>query len=194
MSFFHSSQSRSLGCPSCDSVLQSATVSGAGASSSGDQLHAAQDTQRVFGKPIRGMAQHAGGEVGPAVEWIAEFQGVGVPGHRVDREIAPAQCLINVHLRVCLTEQARYGLMVGRKTGGEGNVDGQSLQLEHAEGLAHELHSKLSFEQGMEWSGRQPEDFEIQILRLPAHDEVADRSADHPRPSACLANRLLDSA
>jgi hypothetical protein len=68
--------------------------------------------------------------------------------------------------------------MVGQKTGGGGDIDGQPLQLEYTEGLANELDRKLLFKEGMELSGRQPEHFEVQILWLAAEDEIADRSAD----------------
>ena len=99
------------------------------------QLHAAQDAQRVFGETFRHVAQHVRIKVGPAVEGIAEFQGIWVPGHGVHGEIAPRQRLVDVHVGVGLPQQSLGGFVVGEHAGGNGNIDGQAPQLEHAKGL-----------------------------------------------------------
>jgi len=156
------------------------------------QLHTAQDAKRVFGETIRYVAEYVRIEIGPTVEGVVELQCVRIPGHRIHGEIAPGQRFVDVHVRVGLSQRARGGLVVGEQAGGNGNIDGQALQLEDAKGLADELHGEMFREQRMELTRRQPGNFDVQIVRLPAQYEVAYTTADQPHPTAGMANELFN--
>jgi hypothetical protein len=155
-------------------------------------MHAAQDAKRVFSETFRYVAQHMCIEIGPTVEGVAELQRVWIPGHRIHGEIAPRQRLVYVHVRIGLSEQSCGGLVLCEQAGGNGNIDGQALQLEYAKGLADELHGEMFCEQRMEAARRQPGNFDVQIVRLPAKYEVAYTAADQPHPTAGTANELFN--
>jgi hypothetical protein len=68
------------------------------------------------------------------------------------------------------------------------------LQLEYTEGSPDELHGKMFRQQRMEPAWREPEDFEVKIVGLPAKHEIPHTAADQPGATAGSANQLLNAA
>lgn len=109
-------------------------------------------------------------------------------------EIALRQRLVDVHVWIGLPQQSLGGFVVGEHAGGNGNIDGLTLQLEQAKGLPDELHGEAFCEQCMELARRQPRNFKVQIARLPTKHEVAYAAADEPSQAAGAANQQFNLA
>ena len=105
----------------------------------GDELHPPQHPQRILAEVVGDMAQHAALEVlhpAPGIERLAG-QRIAVDG--VDGEIAPRARLLERKERVALgaegtVAEAELGLAPR-----QGDVDVVAVDLEDAEGRAHEV-------------------------------------------------------
>jgi hypothetical protein len=86
------------------------------------------------------------------------------------------------------------GRVVSEPAGRNGKIDRQPLQLEDLKRFPDELDGEVFSQQRMDWTGRQANDFDVQIPGLPTEREVADAASDQPDPSAPATNDLLNTA
>lgn len=160
----------------------------------GGQLHATQDAQRIFGESRRCVAQYPCIKVAASVEGIAKLPRVRIPGHRVYGEVSSCKRLVDRHAGIDLSRQPRKGCAISGYTGGNGKIDRQALQFEDLECFPDELHGEVLSQQRMDLTGLEPNDFDIQILRLSTEHKIAYAAADQPGPSASTTNGVCDTA
>ncbi|NJL17709.1 MAG: hypothetical protein HC938_11455 [Nitrospira sp.] len=132
-------------------------------------------------------------EVITPIEGVTKLSRVRVPRHGVDGEVRRARAVVDRDVRIRLSHQSRdRGRAAGKDAGGNGNVDGQTLQFEDRERLADKLDGELFGQQCMELPWWKTRDFEVQIAWLSPEHQVADTTADQPGSSAIAANELLN--
>jgi hypothetical protein len=68
------------------------------------------------------------------------------------------------------------------------------MQLEDLERFSDELNGEVLSEQCMDLTGREIDDFEIQITGLATECEIADTAADQPDPSAPTTDCIFNTA
>jgi hypothetical protein len=68
------------------------------------------------------------------------------------------------------------------------------VQLENLERFPDELNGKVLSQQCVDLTGREADDFEVQISRLPTEREIPDRAADQPDPSASAPDCVFDTS
>ena len=138
------------------------------------------------------MAQHAALEVlhpAPGIERLAG-QRIAVDG--VDGEVAPRARLLERKERVALgaegaVAEAKLGL-----TPRQGDVDVVAVDLEDAEGRAHEVERVVARKRRLQPVRRDAEALEVEVLGLAAEDFVADAAAHEQGASPFLADYLGD--
>ena len=68
------------------------------------------------------------------------------------------------------------------------------MQLEDLKCFPDELHGELFGQQRVDLTGRQPNDFDIQIPRLSTEREITDAAPDQPDPSSPATNGEFNPA
>lgn len=78
--------------------------------------------------------------------------------------------------------------------GGNGQIDRQALQLEDFERFSDELNRELFSQQCVDLTGREPDDFDVQIPGLSTEHEIADTAPDQPDSATPTTDRLFNTA
>jgi hypothetical protein len=68
------------------------------------------------------------------------------------------------------------------------------LQFEDLERFPDELNGEVFSQQCVDLTGREANDFDVQIPGLSPEHEISDRSADQPNPSAPTTNGMFNTA
>ena len=100
----------------------------------GDELHSAQDAQRILHELRRHVAQHPPPHVLQSAERILELVRQGIVVHGVDGEVAPACRLVDREIRVGIDKEALVPNAALRLAPRQRHVDVEVLYLQYAEG------------------------------------------------------------
>ena len=125
-------------------------------------------------------------QVHAAVERVEVFVGQRVPRNRVDGEVATPRGLLDRHRRVALDAEPLVPATALRLAARQGHVD--RAELEDRERLADGLDAPELAEDGRQLILRNPEHFEVQVLRAPPEQPVAHEAADGEGPAPAAAD------
>jgi hypothetical protein len=128
----------------------------------------------------------------PPVERIDVFVGERIPGNRVDREIAPARGVLNCHRWSAGNLEAAMSAPHLGLAAGQRHIDLGDLV--HREALADGVDGAEPLEERTQHAGRDAVDLDIDVLRGPAHQAIANPAADDERAPAGIANGLRDGS
>ena len=157
------------------------------------ELDGPQHAQAVVAEcPRVDGPQDAALEVRAAADRVDVFAGQRVPPDGIDREVAAAKRFLLGQERVAPhLESAVTGRHLGLAPG-QRHVD--VADLVDGEALADGLDRTHAGEQRAERGGRQAVDLEIDVLRLPPEQAIADPATDDKRPAALAAHGGGDRA
>ena len=158
----------------------------------GRELGCAQHPQRVIAEGRRGVSQQTAAQIWQSLKRILDLVAQRVEVHRIDREVSPGSCFFHTHFRIgrdveSAMPPARLGFPAR-----QGNIDGQSLELDHTEGPADQIQGENLAERGLQAIGRHPENLDVEIPRRQAEGRIANAAADQIRPPTFTAYRLAD--
>ena len=159
-----------------------------------EELHGAQDAERVLGEVIRDVAQDARAQVADAVPRIEDLERERVRHHRVDGKVASRGGLggrepgIGGHREVAMS--GAEAVLAAR----QGDVDVAVPELHDAERRADPVERPARRERGLEAIGRDAVDLQVEVVARAAEQRVADAAADEPRAPADRSDERCDLA
>ena len=148
------------------------------------ELHGAEHAQGVFGEVRAHVAQDVCVDVGQAVEGVHDLAVERIEEDGVDGEVAPGAGLVEGEVGHGVDEEPavpRCGLALASR---QGDVDGESGELEHAEARADGIEAEGGLQQGLETVGGDAVDFDVEVLGRAAHGGVAHAAADEDGAAA----------
>src|SRR5258706_1172066 len=154
------------------------------------KLRGPQDAQAVFRKRIeRNCAQNPALNVFAAVEWINDRAGQRILHNRVDGEVATARRIVDCHRGIAFNDKgamATTGLSLAAR---QRNIKVCS-QFINRERFADDVDRSDLIKQRAQFVGLNSVSFDVPILRLLAHEQITDTTADEQCTPALDTDRL----
>src|SRR6185503_13708666 len=117
-----------------------------------------------------------------AMEWINDLAGQWILHNRVDAEIAPASRIFDCHRGITFNDESTMTTTELSFAARQRNIQVRS-QLINSERFADDVYRANLIKQGTQFFGLNSVDFDIPILRLLAHEQIANTTAHEQRAS-----------
>ena len=150
----------------------------------GDELHAAQNAQRILGEMRRDVTEHAALEIPKSVPRVDHLVRQRVAVDCVYGEVSAGGGVLYRERRIILHLERLVSEAKLRLAAGDGDVDVMSVQLYDAEGCADEIEAEAFGEYGLQPLRVKAVDLNVEILGGAAKQRVAHASADQQGASA----------
>ena len=157
-----------------------------------DELHSAQDAQRILAEVVGDVAERLPLEVGASVPGIDDLVRKRIAVDGVHGEVAPGGCVADGQRRIVLHLERAVSEPQLRLAARYRHVDVEVRELEDAEARADEVQREAFRENRPQPVGRDAEALDVDVLRLAAHECVANASADEQGPSALRLHHARD--
>ena len=138
------------------------------------------------------VAEYLPLEVGASVPGIDDLVRKRVPVDGVDGEVAPRGRVAHGQRRVVLHLERAVSEAKLRLAARNRHVDVEVRELEDSEARADEVEREAFRENRPQPVGRDAEALDVDVLRLAAHERVANASSDEKGPSALRLHHARD--
>src|SRR4029079_17345231 len=116
-------------------------------------------------------------DIGATRKRIYDFTGQRIFKNRVDGKVTTPRCLLKTHRRIAFDDESFVSAAGFALASREGNVE-RRAEFVNREGFADHIHLAKAIEQRSQIGRLDAVDFQVPILRLALHQQVAHAAAD----------------